>query len=433
MLLLLSILFLVFLILVLRLHASLALLCTALATGLVSGLSPTLLFDYLQKGLGSTLGSVAPVLALGVMLGSILSETGAAQVIALRLLHLLGHDNAGLALALSAFVVGVTMFYNAGFVIVAPLAFSVAAMTQKPLLPLAIAMAAPLSVTHGFLPPHPSATAVTLIFGADPGKTLLLGLVVAIPVIALSGLVFPRFLKGIKTNPPKEFFTLKHVENPPSTLKSVFVALLPVLLMATYTIAELTLPKDATLRLCLRFLGDPSIALLLTVKAALLLLSNPSLRRATLLARTRPALEAAVPLLLVLAAGSFFKEVLIGAALADEAVKTMAAWQLPPYISAWGVATLLRIALGSATVAGITAAGIVLPLTASQGASPELMVLAVGAGSLMCSHVNDTGFWMFREWFGLSLRDTFLSWTLMETIVGVSGLLAVLAVAGVMG
>lgn len=424
------------LILWLRLNAFLALTITALGTGLAAGMPMPSLVKSIQNGIGSTLGGLVLVLALGIMLGSILAETGAAQVISQRLMHLFGPRRANWAVAVTGFVVGVAMFYNAGFVVLAPLVFTVAAASGQNLASLAISMAAPLSVTHGFLPPHPGATAIANLFGADLGKTLLLGLVLSVPAILIAGILFPKYaLKGLRANPPEGLFQTKNLEpqHLPGFAQSLGIALLPVLLMAIATLLELLLPAASFWLQQAKFWGEPGIAMLLAVLAGLVFLgqnrclnSDKPLKTTVLLEKSNLALGAAASLLLVIAAGGAFKQVLVDSGLGKDLAAQWVNLAASPLVIAWGIATLLRIAVGSATVAGMTAAGIVQPLIASSGASPELMTLAVGAGSLMCSHVNDTGFWMFREWFGLSLKDTFRSWTVMETIVGLVGLAGVL-------
>jgi Gnt-I system high-affinity gluconate transporter/Gnt-II system L-idonate transporter len=419
-----------------RLNAFLSLIITTLCTGLASGMPAAELLKSVQNGLGSTLGGLVLVLGLGIVLGSILAETGAAQVISERLLRAFGPRRADWAVALTGFVVGIAMFYNAGFVVLAPLVFSVAAASGQNLAPLAISMAAPLSVTHGFLPPHPGATAVANALGADLGKTLLLGIVVAIPAILVAGIFFPKhFLQNLSAQPPAGLPPPKNLPASalPNFAQSLSVALLPVLLMATATSLELSQPAESDLLRWAKFWGDPSVAMLVAVLAAILLFGkntffnkNKILKTSELLEKSNTALGAAASLLLVIAAGGAFKQVLVDSGLGKDLAAQMLSLPASPLLLGWAIATLLRIAVGSATVAGMTAAGIVQPLVAT-GISPELLTLAVGAGSLMCSHVNDTGFWMFREWFGLSLRDTFRSWTLMETIVGSVGLLGVLA------
>lgn len=410
-----------------RLNAFLALLIAALITGRASGMEPSALLSSIQSGIGNTLGGLAAVLALGVMLGSMLGESGAARSIAQGLIGLMGEKNAKIALSIASFVVGIAMFYNAGFVVMAPLAFSIARLVQQPLLPLAIAMAAPLSVTHGFLPPHPAATAVAQTFHADLSKTLLMGLLLSIPAIVAGGLIFPGFLKNIHSNPPEGLFAEPEKQQRlPALILSLSIAVMPVALMALSAGVELWYADDEILRQWSKFLGDPTIALLLAVLVALMLLGNTKAQRAVLLDKSGVALGAAASLLLIIAAGGAFKQVLVDSALGKDVAAHLMALPFSPLFVAWATACMLRIAVGSATVAGMTAAGIVAPLMESTGASPELMTLAIGSGSLMCSHVNDTGFWMFKEWFGLSMKDCFLTWTLMETIVGICGLLGVL-------
>lgn len=433
----LSILLLLALIVGVRLNAFLALVITTLFAGFASGMAPLDLLKSIQNGLGSTLGGLVLVLALGIMLGSILSETGAVQVISSRMLQRLGSGNANVALLLTGFVVGIAMFYNAGFVVLAPLVFAMAANSGQPLVPLAISMATPLSVAHGFLPPHPGATAVANVFGADLGKTLLLGIVIALPTIFVAGILFPKLLKNITAKPPELFATPSMATDLaiPGFLKSLLIALLPVLLMAISAAGDMTLPKENAVLPWLKFFGDPGVAMLLAVLAALLFLGQVSilglgnsdrLKTSVLLDKAGTSLAAAAPLLLVIGAGGAFKQVLVDSGIGQNLAGQLTGLPVSPLLLGWGAATLLRIAVGSATVAGMTAAGIVQQVVAAGAVSPELMTLAIGAGSLMCSHVNDTGFWMFKEWFGLNLRDTFRSWTAMETIVGLMGLLGVL-------
>lgn len=437
MVLLLSISLLLVLILTVRLSAFIALIMTALFAGLASGMAPMELVKSVQTGLGNTLGGLTLVLALGIILGSMLSETGAVRVISSQLLSVLGRKNAGAALMLTGFVVGLALFYNAGFVVLAPLVFSVAAQTGLPLTPLAISMAAPLSVTHGFLPPHPGATAVANALGADPGKTLLWGLAAGIPVLIVTALVMPGLLRTVKANPPASFVQAAESTDSqlavPGFTKSLIIAILPVILMGISSAATFLMDSGNPLLEWIRFAGDPGNSLLAAVLCALLLLgsnrfqnSKNRLSTTQLFEKSGVALGAASSLLLVTAAGGAFKQVLTDSGAGNTVADMFSGVNAPPLLLGWGIATTLRIAIGSATIAGMTAAGIALPVMQATGASPELMTLAIGAGSLMCSHLNDTGFWMFREWFGLSLKDTFKSWTLMETLVGTLGIIAVL-------
>ncbi len=419
------------LIIVLKINAFLALTITALATGLAGGMAPLAVVKSVQDGIGSTLGGLTLVLALGITLGSILMETGAAQVISARLLAVFGVRHADWAVLVTGLVVGVAMFYNAGFVVLAPLVFAIAAASGHSLVALAISMAAPLSVTHGFLPPHPGATAIALSFHADLGRTLLLGLVVGLPAMLVAGIFLPRFFKNIPSNPPEGLFEPKVItaRRLPGFAKSIGIALTPVLLMAVATVLELNFPAEHPAYIWAKFFGDPVISLLLAVVAALVLFAEKGKSDsnvAGLLNKSAVSMGAAAMLILILAAGGAYKQVLLDSGLGKELAGRLMGLPVSPLVLGWSIATLLRIAIGSATVAGMTAAGLVLPLMTGTATSPELMTLAIGAGSLMCSHVNDTGFWMFKEWFGLSLGDTLRTWTLMETVIGVMGLMGVL-------
>lgn len=429
-----SIVLLLVLIAVVRLSAFLALTITALAVGLAKGMAFDALLKSIQAGIGSTLGGLLLILGLGVMLGSILSETGAAQQISDSLIRFFGAKRAKLALAITGFAVGLAMFYNAGFVVLIPLVFSVAASTGLPLVYLGIAMASALSVTHGFLPPHPGPTAIAVMFKADIGRTLLYGIPAAIPALVAAGIVFPEFIKKIVANPPKGLVSTKKMEaqHLPSFISSLCVALSPVVFMAIATISELQLPSDAPVLKTIKFIGDPAVSMLFAVLLGLLFLGklfSPDYKTNidNLMAKSGTALGAAAMIVLIIAAGGAFKQVLTDSGIGKDIAGVFMGTGMPPLVLGWLVATVVRISIGSATVAGMTAAGIVQPLlVANPDISPELMVLSIGAGSLMCSHVNDTGFWMFKEYFGLSLADTFRSWTLMETIVGIVGLGSVL-------
>lgn len=425
-----SLVFLIALIAWIRIHAFPALILTAILTGLCAGMEPAALLKSVQDGVGGTLGGLALVIGFGMLLGSLLAETGAIKVISQRLLLLFGEKRATWALVFTGSVIGLAMFYNAGFVILAPLAFSIARQTGQSLVPLAIAMAAPLSVTHCFLPPHPGATAVANVLGADLGKTLLLGITVGAPAILIAGLFFPSFLKKIPSSPPEGIFPALQEEGKraPSFVLCLSAALLPVLLMAAATVSTLNLPEGHSLRTFLGFIGDAGMAMLLSVMAALwLLVARQGKKVGPALEQSAGTLGSIAGIMLILGAGGAFKEVLLDAGIGQQLADRLTRLPVSPLVLGWLIATVMRIAVGSATVAGMTAAGIAQPLL-QGGVSPELMTLAIGAGSVMCSHVNDTGFWMFREWFGLSLRDTFRTWTLMETIVGVAGLAGVLVV-----
>lgn len=424
-----SIVLLLLLITVVKLNAYLSLIIAALCVGIANGMNSQKLISSITNGIGSTLGSLVLILGFGVMLGGLLTETGAAQKISSQLVRVFGSKNVKFALMITGFVVGIALFYNAGFVVLIPLAFSISAATRQSLVYLTVAMASSLSVAHGFLPPHPGPTAIAVIFKADIGRTLLYGFVVAIPALIAAGVIFPEFLKKIKTSPPAGMFDVEvdALKRTPGFAISLFTALIPVILMGLATMSELFGNKDGSLVHFIKFIGDPGIAMLLAVLAAVILLGNASgISVKSLMEKTTSSFNALAMIMLVVGAGGAFKQVLIdsgtGTAISDYFKDST----MSPLVLGWLIATVIRIAIGSATVAGLTAAGIVQPLIGAMHVKPELMVISIGAGSLMCSHVNDTGFWMFKEYLGLSVGDTFRSWTIMETIVGIVGLLGVL-------
>ena len=406
----------------------LSLLIVAVIAGLLLGMQPSDLLKSIEEGVGSTLGGLALIICLGAILGKILEEGGAAEKISTTLIKSFGQKNIQWAVLLTGFLIGIPLYYNAGFVILVPLVFSIARKTGLPLLYIAIPMAAALSTTHCFLPPHPGPVVLVNAFKADMGKTLIYGLIITIPVVILAGPVLGRMLKGIKVD-VNNLFANKEVtaKKLPAALPSFLIALLPVILITLAVTGSTFLPEGNWLKKIVLFIGDPTIALLIAV---LLASWQFGLRAGKSIDTTMKWLTDAISgiavILLIITAGGVFKQVLTDSGTGQYIASFSSQWKMPPLLFAWIITALLRVTIGSATVAGITAAGVVAPLVASGTTSPELMVLAVGTGSVFGSHVNDTGFWMFKEFFKLSLPQTFLSWTLMETTISILGLAGVL-------
>lgn len=412
-----------------KINAFIALIITAFFAGICKGMPFNDLINAIQAGIGSTLGSLVLIIAFGVILGNLLSDSGAAQRISSVMINSFGIKHIKWAMVITGFSVGISMFYNAGFIILIPMVFAVAKSTKQPIIYLGIAMASALSITHGFLPPHPGPTTIAVIFKANIGKTLLYGLLVALPALFVAGIIFPEFIKKINAFPPSGLFKSKTFTETemPSFKISIITALVPVILMATATFSELLLPEESTFRSLLLFIGNPNTSMLIAVIFAVFTLGIFRGRKMQdIMDKSSTALSAATMIILIIAAGGAFKQVLIDSGMGTDLSTLFESSNLSPLFLGWLVATIIRIALGSATVAGLTAAGIVQPLVIASGVSPELMVLSIGAGSLMCSHVNDTGFWMFKEYFGISVSDTFKTWTVMETIIGIMGLIGVL-------
>lgn len=412
-----------------KINTFLALIVVALGVGIAIGMEPKAVVKSIQSGVGSTLSDLALILGFGAMLGAIIAESGAAQVITNRLIRTFGIKNIQWAMVITGFIVGIPMFYSVGFLIVIPIIFAVTRATGLPILYVGIPMIASLSVTHGFLPPHPSPVAIVQFYKADVNLTLLYGLPLAIVTVIIAGPIFGGTLKKIITTPNYDLYKMPEIpaEQLPSFWVSVLTGLMPVLLMALSAIVNLTLPVENVAYKFFAFLGDPVIALFVSLWIAIytlgIRLGKPT---SEIMNSLTDAVKASAMILLIIAAGGAFKQVLIDSGISKYIVGLMKGASVSPIVLAWSIAAALRVALGSATVAGLTAAGIAAPLVTQTGANPELLVLATGAGSLMFSHVNDTGFWLFKEYFNLSIGQTFRSWTVMETIVSVVGLLGCL-------
>ncbi|MEO6733150.1 MAG: gluconate:H+ symporter [Ferruginibacter sp.] len=406
----------------------LSLLIVAILAGLFLGLKPEAVLSSIKTGVGNTLGGLVLVICLGAVLGRILEAGGAAEKISSTLIKGFGEKNVQWAVLLTGFLIGIPLYYNAGFVILVPLVFSIASKAKLPLLYVAIPMAASLSTTHCFLPPHPSPVFLVNAFKADMGKTLIYGLILTVPVVIIAGPLLGRMLKNVEVDIKSFFLSDEPTTDKklPAALPSFLIGLLPVLLITLAVIAENFLP-DQLLKQILLFVGDTTIALLLSV---LLAMWYFGLRAGESVSTTTKWLNDAISgiaiIVLIITAGGVFKQVLQDSGTDKYIASFSDKWHMPPLIFAWVITALLRVTIGSATVAGITAAGVVSPLVAAGVVSPELMVLAVGTGSVFGSHVNDSGFWMFKEFFNLSLKQTFLSWTVMETTISIMGLIGVL-------
>jgi GntP family gluconate:H+ symporter len=419
-----------------KLHPFVALLLCSGGMGLAAGMAPATIVKSFQDGVGSVLGFIAVVVALGTMLGKLLADSGGAESIARTLIGLFGEKNVHWAIMLVAFIVGVPVFFQVGLVLLIPLIFTVARQTGTSLVKIGISLVAGLSIVHGIVPPHPAAMLAVGTFQADVGRTIVCSLIVGLPAAALAGPIFGSWIaKRIELparNPLAEQLGVAAGGDLPSFATAMITILLPVALMVLASLAQVALPKDSPVANMLLFIGNPVVALLIALLVACVTFG---LRRgfsgADILQRLNDCLGPTAAILLVIGAGGGFNRVLVdsgvGAAIARQAV----AAQVPPLMLAFLVAALIRVATGSATVALTTSAGTVAPVAA---ASPvpvpaELLVLAAGSGSLILSHVNDSGFWMIKEYFGMTVPQTLKSWTAMETILGVSAFLFTLILA----
>lgn len=423
-----AILILVLLIAGIKLNPFLAFLVSSICAAIMLGIPLDKIPATIEAGIGAMLGSLAVILCLGAMFGKLVAESGAAQQISSSLMRWCGKNYITWALMLTGFIVGIPLFYNVGFVLLVPLVFSVMHQTKLPAVYLGIPLLAALSVTHGFLPPHPSPVALIPQFGADMGKTLMYGLLVAIPTMIIAGPLFASRLKTIHSIP---LATFKPADLPaeklPGIANSFITALLPVLFIALSSLIVYLMPAAIAKAPITGFLANSMVVLMIALAIATYTLGlKQGMTMNKLMALYSDAIKDIAVILLIVAGAGALKQVMVVSGVSEQLAQSLGNFSLNPLILAWLIATVIRIALGSATVAGLTAAGIVAPLIPLMGADPNLMVLAIGAGSLMCSHVNDSGFWMYKEYFNLSLKDTFKSWSLMETIIGVAGLVGVL-------
>ena len=415
-----------------KINAFLSLLITSFAVGLLNRMEPTVILQSITLGIGSTMGSLALIILFGAMLGKLLEQSGAAYQITTKLVDFFGLGKIQLAIMITGFLVGLPMIYNAGFLVLIPLIYALASSTKLPLIYLGLPMCAALSVTHGFLPPHPAPTSIAFIFHADPNLTLLYGLGIAIPSILVAGPLLSRFYTKWELTPPPELYVAREFTRAelPSLGASLITALSPIILMLSGAIIQLAIPADNQYINLLKFFSDPSIALFIAVLLGIYLLGIRQKKKMTELMKSISASTAAISMILfIIAGGGAFKQVLTDSGTAEYIKQMVGGLSISPLILTWCVATLIRFAIGSATVSCITAAGLTLPLIEGTGISRELMVIATGAGSLMFSHFNDTGFWMFKEYFNTTIKQTFMVWTVMETVIGIMGLMGVLIVS----
>ncbi|RYC70579.1 MULTISPECIES: gluconate:H+ symporter [Spirosoma] len=430
-----GILALVFLIAVVNLDTFISFVLVSLGIGLASGMSITAVGKSIQTGIGSTLGDLVLIIGFGAMLGRLVAESGAARRITNVLIGWFGIKNIRWGLALAGFIIGIPLFYNAGFIIVVPLIFTIAASSGLPLLTVAIPMLSALSVAHGYLPPHPSPAAIAGQLNANIGRTLLYGIIVATPAIVIAGPIFGKTLGRFQPKPDRELFNIREVPvtNLPGAGISFFVALLPVVILTLFGPLKGMLTEGTVLHGIVALMAEPYVGMLVSVLVAVYALGlrpDETGKRPTMKAVMKDleeAIKAASPILLVIAGAGALKQIFNDSGTSLYIGAQLAGVNMSPLLLGWGMAAVIRVCVGSATVAGLTTVGIILPLIQSQHVNPELMVLAIGSGSLMLSHINDPGFWLFKEYFNLSINDTLRTWSVMESLVSIIGLLGVLA------
>ncbi|MEW8964408.1 gluconate:H+ symporter, partial [Staphylococcus arlettae] len=423
------------LIILLKLNTFIALIITSIITAILLGMPLDKIIETIENGMGSTLGHIALIFGLGAILGKLLADGGGATRIADTLINKFGQKHVQWAMIIAAFIVGIALFFEVGLVLLIPLVFTIAKRAQVSQLKLGLPMVTALSVTHGFLPPHPGPVVIAKELGANLGHVLLYGIIIAIPVTLIAGPFFNKIAQKIT---PRAYTREGDIsvlgaqkdftdDEMPSFGVSLITAILPVILMLISTIVQLiTGNEKATngFESVVYFIGTAGTAMLISVVFAIFSMGVKQGRKnSEIMDSVSNAIYPIGMMILIIGGGGTFKQVLIDGGVGDTIATLFEGTEMSPILLAWIVASVLRIALGSATVAAISTTGIVLPLLQHSDVNVALVVLAIGAGSVILSHVNDAGFWMFKEYFGLTVKETFLTWSLLETIISVSGII----------
>jgi gluconate:H+ symporter, GntP family len=425
-----------------KVYPFLVLIIVSLLLGLVVGMPMDKIVKAFETGNGNTLGHIAIVVGLGTMLGKMMAESGGAERIANTLIKWFGEKHIHWAMMCVAIIVGLPVFFEVGFVLLIPIAFNVAKRTKKSLLLVGLPMVAGLSVVHGLIPPHPAAMLAVQAYHADIGRTIVYGLIVGIPCAIVAGplfaLLISKYIKLPENNPLAAQFVDSRKEGEPRDLPgfgiTLFSILLPVILMLIGSWADLLSAPKTLANELLHFVGNSDVALLIAVLFSFWSFgASRGFNREQIQKFCGDCLAPIAGITLIVGAGGGFGQVLRESGISQQLVATATAAHLSPLLLGWFVAALIRLATGSATVAMTTACGIVAPIAASApgGATAELLVLATGSGSLIFSHVNDGGFWLIKEYFGMTVCQTFKTWSLCETIISVMGLGLTFALATV--
>lgn len=412
-----------------KINPFISFLIVSIIAGLVLGIPYMKITDAVQKGIGDMMASIVVVICIGAMIGKLVAESGAAKVIADRIIKLFGRKYIQWGMLLTGFIIGVPLFYNIGFVLVIPIIFSLVYQYKISPMLVGLPMLASLSAAHAFLPPHPSPVALIAIFDANMGRTLLLGILCAIPSIIIAGPLFSKTIKKIGNEMDE---TLYKQETIPSRVPSVTIsfaaALMPVGIISVAHLMPYFFSKESQLGSICAAIGDPTIVMLLSLIISTYLLGirlGKSIKE--LMVIYENAVKEIFMIVLIIGGSGALKEVLLESGAGAQIALVFEHVQIHPLLLAWLIAATIRVSLGSATVAGLTTAGIVAPMMQHVQVDPSLMVLAIGAGSIMFSHVNDSGFWLFKEYFKLSIKETLRTWTLMESLLSVVGIISVMA------
>lgn len=424
----------VVLIAVVKVHPFLSLMIGSAATAIMAGVPYYKSLDSFTDGVGSTVSGVGLLVALGGIIGILLTRSGGADVIVDTILEKAPRNKLSWAMTLGAFIVGIPLFFEVGVVILIPIILLAARRAKMPVVALGIPALAGLSALHAFIPPHPGPLVAIDALKANLGLTLGLGLLVAIPVVVVSGPLMARWMvKLVPIMAPEVDAgeTREPSEHRPTFFEAISVILLPVVLMLAASMVDVLGMTGTPVGRAIAWVGTPLEALTITTIFAMVLLAfRAKWSRENLNSIVGSSFSSIAGILLIVAAGGGFKQTLVDSGIGNDIASGIMQANLNPLVAGWLVAVLIRLATGSATVATVTASGIIAPL--STNLSPvqlSLLVLAIGTGSIFLSHVNDAGFWLVKEYFGMTVGQTFKTWSLMETVLSVSGLIAVLAVS----
>ena len=401
-------------------HAFISLTVASLFLAIMSGLPMDKIVSAYETGVGSVLGHLVGILALGTILGKLMSDSGAGMQVADFFIRIFGVKKLPWAMLLSGFIIGIPVFFDVGIVMLLPLVISIYRSTKQNILLIALPVLAGLSIVHGLVPPHPGAMTAIGIYNANIGKVLVYSLIIALPAAIIAGPVFAKWVNNrvIPEGEPELIRVSTTSQKLPSTGISFFIILLPVILMVLSVVAPF-IPLPSGLMKFLIFIGNPVIALLNSCFAAFYFLGfRQGMDKNFIKKLSDECLLPVGSIILIIGAGGGFKQILIESGVGTAIAQMSELISLSPIVLAFMVAGLIRIATGSATVALTTAAGIVAPIIEHMsGVNLELLVIATGAGSLMFSHVNDAGFWMVKEYLGLTVKETFKTWTVLETLL----------------
>lgn len=422
---------LIFLIVVVKLNSFISLLIAAVFVGLAEGLPILEVLTSVQNGIGGTLGHLAIIISFGAMLGKLLTESGGAQRISETLIAKLGRKRADIAICIASFIIGITLFFEVAFVLLIPIVFSLARSQKIPLLKLGMPMAASMAIAHCFLPPHPGATAVTIILGADMGKTLLYGIIIAIPTVICAGIYSYRiFLKNMHVDIPDNAFSTSKIfkrDEMPSFAESLATALIPIILIGTASIVKAIVQEGCLLYQIVEFVGNPDIALFIALCFAVYFLGIKRGKSFVDVMKTCESSIASIAMImLIIGAGGAFKQVILDTGLGEKIAEILITLPLSTYLLTFIMGAIVKVAVGSSTVSSLTTAGLVAPLVASSGVSPEITVLVIGASSMMIGPPHDGGFWIYKEFFGLTMKQGMKSWCVICNITGIVGFSSVM-------